>query len=554
MPARLRAILYALGGALTAFLVVTTTAAGGAGVGANFTLGQTNSVDAPSILTGATSAPQLTVKNTSTSSSATALSLVVASGRAPFRVNSEVKVPYLNADKLDGKDSTGFYAAGSKVANADKLDGIDSTGFLSATGTAVNSDKLDSKDSTEFWQLGGNAPGGTAVLGTNTNQAIELDVNGERALRLEPDANSPNVIGGFSENAVQDGAYGATIAGGGASGSLNIVKDHFGTIGGGFGNTVGDLVADPISAEFATVGGGLNNTASSFSATVGGGYNNAASGDRSVVAGGVSNTAEGTIATVAGGGVNTASGENSAVGGGVVNTASGAQSTVAGGQFNHATGERSAVLGGSDNTASGIQSTVAGGVSNTASGNKSFAAGYRAKATEDGSFVWGDSTVSDVTSPAANTFTIRAAGGIWLGTNSSPSIGSGRFIDTSTGGYLTSSGVWTDASDRALKHDFRPLNTRSVLERVARMPITSWSYKSEKPSVRHIGPMAQDFYKAFGLGLDDKHIGTIDEGGVALAAIKGLYRQNQALERRNRALNARVSRLERMLDPVQKGR
>ena len=56
--------------------------------------------------------------------------------------------------------------------------------------------------------------------------------------------------------------------------------------------------------------------------------------------------------------------------------------------------------------------------------------------------------------------------------------------------------------------------------------------------------MAQDFYKAFGLGLDNKHITTIDEGGVALAAIQGLYRQNQALERQNRLLNARLSRLE----------
>jgi hypothetical protein len=49
-----------------------------------------------------------------------------------------------------------------------------------------------------------------------------------------------------------------------------------------------------------------------------------------------------------------------------------------------------------------------------------------------------------------------------------------------------------------------------------------------KLSRRHIGPMAQDFYSAF--GLDDKRITTIDEGGVALAAIQGLYRQNQALE------------------------
>ena len=97
-----------------------------------------------------------------------------------------------------------------------------------------------------------------------------------------------------------------------------------------------------------------------------------------------------------------------------------------------------------------------------------------------------------------------------------------------------------------MKHDFRPLNKESVLEKVARMPITSWSYKAEKPSVRHIGPMAQDFYKAFGLGLDDKHITTIDEGGVALAAIQGLYRENRALSARlrERAMNALFSSMQ----------
>ena len=125
-------------------------------------------------------------------------------------------------------------------------------------------------------------------------------------------------------------------------------------------------------------------------------------------------------------------------------------------------------------------------------------------------------------------------------------IPTGHFLETSTGGYLSTGGAWTNASDRAKKHDFRSLDKRSVLEKVAGIPITSWSYKAEKPSVRHIGPMAQDFYKAFALGLDNKHITTIDEGGVALAAIQGLYRQNQALEHR-------VELLEHQLQ-IQEGR
>jgi hypothetical protein len=43
------------------------------------------------------------------------------------------------------------------------------------------------------------------------------------------------------------------------------------------------------------------------------------------------------------------------------------------------------------------------------------------------------------------------------------------------------------------------------------------------PSVRRMGPMAQDFYAAFGLGDDDTVITTGDLDRVALASIQGLH-------------------------------
>ncbi len=46
-----------------------------------------------------------------------------------------------------------------------------------------------------------------------------------------------------------------------------------------------------------------------------------------------------------------------------------------------------------------------------------------------------------------------------------------------------------------------------------------------------MGPTAQDFYAAFDLGRDDTSISTVDEGGVALAAIQGLYKVVQEQER-----------------------
>ena len=67
------------------------------------------------------------------------------------------------------------------------------------------------------WSLTGNAgtTPGTNYLGTSDNQALELKVNGARALRLEPNATSPNLIGGYSGNWFTPGVYGATIGGGG---------------------------------------------------------------------------------------------------------------------------------------------------------------------------------------------------------------------------------------------------------------------------------------------------------------------------------------------------
>jgi hypothetical protein len=59
--------------------------------------------------------------------------------------------------------------------------------------------------------------------------------------------------------------------------------------------------------------------------------------------------------------------------------------------------------------------------------------------------------------------------------------------------------------------------------------------------------VSEDFYRAFGVGQNSRSITTIDEGGVALAAIKGLYRQNQALRAQLRAQNARLARLERLV-------
>jgi hypothetical protein len=68
----------------------------------------------------------------------------------------------------------------------------------------------------------------------------------------------------------------------------------------------------------------------------------------------------------------------------------------------------------------------------------------------------------------------------------------------------------------------RPVDIHDVLERVAALPISTWSYLWDNGEVRHMGPMAQDFYAAFGLGADQRRIEVADGQGVALAAIQAL--------------------------------
>lgn len=107
-------------------------------------------------------------------------------------------------------------------------------------------------------------------------------------------------------------------------------------------------------------------------------------------------------------------------------------------------------------------------------------------------------------------------------------------------------------SDRNIKANFEPVEGNDVLERLATIPITRWNYKADGPDIKHIGPMAQDFHAAFGLGSTDKAISVVDASGIALAAIQSLNRKVEALaaesaelRQENRALRARIEQLAR---------
>jgi hypothetical protein len=99
-------------------------------------------------------------------------------------------------------------------------------------------------------------------------------------------------------------------------------------------------------------------------------------------------------------------------------------------------------------------------------------------------------------------------------------------------------------SDRAAKANFGTVDPADMLERVRALPITTWNYRIDDASVRHIGPMAQDFTAVFGVGGDDRTIHPMDGQGVALAAIQGLAAQVAALQGEQQRLLEQIAALE----------
>ncbi len=411
-------------------------------------------------------------------------------------------------------------------------------------------------------------------------------------LEVQYNVTSPNLIGGINGNNVTAGVVGATISGGGEPGLFNSVTDNYSTVSGGGNNRAGNNSGTLSDSYYATVSGGRNNSANSEGTTVSGGYSNTASSSASTVGGGSSNMAQGNYATIGGGLSNTTSGGASTVGGGDTNTAegnyatigggrnnttlgdydlyatigggysntaSGSSSTVGGGYSNTASGHYATVSGGLSNTASGLWSTVAGGEYSVASGTNSFAAGQRAQANHDGAFVWAGYTNFNFFSTAANEFSVRAVGGA-------------RFVSGIDGSGAPTSGVnlaagggsWSSISDRNVKENIAPVDPQAILQNVADMPIATWNYISQEDEIRHIGPMAQDFHAAFGVGEDDTHITTIDADGVALAAIQGLNQivedqraeiddlqaENSALKSRLDDIESRLSAVESVVQPI----
>jgi hypothetical protein len=289
------------------------------------------------------------------------------------------------------------------------------------------------------------------------------------------------------------------------------------------------------------------------------GQNTRASGDRSFAMGN-STTASGDE-SVALGNSGTASGDRSlafsgtASAVGAVAIGSGAQATnddaLAMGPSSIAGGLASIVLGPS--IANG-NFGVAIGLQNSASGQFSVAIGKNARtALRQGSVVMGDgcaSFSSDSVYPTANNqFVVRGCGGIKMYTNQGLTSG----VEVASGG-----GSWSSVSDRNRKENFLGVDGEDLLARLQRVPVSTWNYKSQAKTIRHLGPMAQDLHAAFGLGESDLLINSVDIDGVNLAAAKAVADRTDSLRVKvrdlsteNDVLRSRVSELEQRIRRIE---
>jgi len=372
------------------------------------------------------------------------------------------------------------------------------------------------------------------------------------------------VVGGLGNQATSQSAF----IGGGVS---NKVTGFYGTISRGDGNLATDYLgfigggqSNRANGFSATVAGGTFNAALNHAAAIGGGKSNLVSGDFSTIAGGQNNTVLSDRSFIGGGQLNTASQIYAVVGGGSDNGATGIHSVVGGGQGNTASGNDSFVGGGSQNVASGGSAVVAGGLDNIAAGNQSFAGGTHARAAHDGSFVWASGAGTTFSSAVDNEFAARAIQfRFYVSDLSSLRVIPGGTTVTGTfqlnGGMNVTSGAtfganvnapsFNGSSDRNAKQDFAEVNGREVLAKVVAMPIQMWNYKQDA-ATRHIGPMAQDFHAAFGVGIDEKHIATVDADGVALAAIQGLNEVVKEKDAKIAALQQRLESLEKAVSAL----
>ncbi|HAV63355.1 MAG TPA: hypothetical protein DCY13_13440 [Verrucomicrobiales bacterium] len=419
--------------------------------------------------------------------------------------------------------------------------------------TGVNAATLGGLDGSKFWQLGGNTgtTADTHFIGTGDGQPLDFRVNNQRAIRIAPSTgvafgNTPNLVLGSHHNVASNQFSGSVILGGGYAPLPNRVGGDYATVVGGAGNVAiatyatamgGDTTARgfaALSTGFETEASGITSTAMGSRSVASGrssfalGEDGTASGDYSFALGqraralhaGAFVWADGTFANFD----STANNQFAVRAAGGIRLAGNVQIGIDHGDY------RQLRVGGGNSSGYlyGSFPRFADGVH----------LGYNYYANAAGGDVVPISGGATSRITAGYGFVTLAVGGVGAAPTTE------RLVASSSG--VTVYGSFNNSSDRDLKQGFKAVSPDQMLEKVARLPITEWSYRAD-PDTRHIGPVAQDFHELFGVGTDDRHIAPLDEGGVALAAIQGLNRKLEEKEARIRELEERLQAIETLL-------
>ncbi|MGB1250267.1 MAG: tail fiber domain-containing protein [Candidatus Promineifilaceae bacterium] len=428
--------------------------------------------------------------------------------------------------------------------------------------------------------------------GTNsivTNDSLNANISAGVSNTIQNNAQSSGIYVGTSniisdaQNAFISGGITNSISGGSASSSIlagnqnQIMGSAYAAIIAGVGNKISE------TSTHSIVGGGQKNIIDgiSYNAVIGGGVGNHIYSAQALIYGGRNHTIQNsTNSSIIGGSTHSiVASDHSTIVGGYNHTLSGrSQSSTIGGGFRHVidTSQYSAILNGYDNqlTDRASFSTILGGRDNSitevsqysailsgrynsmadqanynvipggsgnsiTSGDYSFAAGRNAKITHTGTFLWADSQNIPLASTRSNQALFRVTGGMIIATANDSA---GRL--TAGVSVPGGSGSWATLSDVNAKARFKEIDSADILASIAQMPIKTWSYKTQDNDVRHMGPTAQDFHAAFGLGENDTTINTVDADGIALAAIQALATENETLREQNTNLADRLTAIE----------
>jgi len=193
--------------------------------------------------------------------------------------------------------------------------------------------------------------------------------------------------------------------------------------------------------------------------------------------------------------------------------------------------------------------TFATGRNTEASGNYTTAMGLYVNTSGDGSFAIGDNSTTTASSfSTANQFNARFANGYNLYTNAAATIGVS---------LAASGNSWSSISDSTKKENFKAVNGEDFLNKISHFNLTSWNYKGQDPAqYRHYGPMAQDFYAAFGndgIGTigNDTTLASADFDGVNLIAIQALEKRTTKLQSENKQLKEEISTLKSKIERLE---